>query len=538
VSGGRNLILGYWSKLPFSELEEFLASLRRTTFDGDICIFVEDVSLETIRLLLAHGIMVERAEPSAQPHMVTLSSRFFSYLDYLARNGQRYDHVMLSDLRDVVFQADPFARPLPAEIVFAQERCLLENCPVNREWVRQAYGEAVAHNMRDCQISCAGTTFGTSSGILRYLVAMTSELTSRPPPIEGGIDQGIHNYIVHMHPLGNAWLDTTDSIVATMHYIAPEAVQVSNRGVLIDGMLVPVLHQWQKHQAVANYVRSEPRFRLSPPIATTGWTDVKSEIVICCYHPQRDTGWLNLFLGSLRSAGHAGGVHCVGTFDESELSLLSAHGCVGHQLGASDPSLDLDNVAHLYVSRVLDALAADGASRPDHVLVLDTVRAMFLRNPFLTKTIGLSAFCEGPMRIGESDFNLHRLWRFTEPDEAVLRRPVVSSSLLRGPLEVVRAFYRKLFTEFVGRAELLRMQKSIQGAVNKLCYADRFEFPIILHPNGAEAFFGLWPTELPITTQHGIRVGGTTPAVVLCGSLESELVRSLVQQLGLATTAA
>src|SRR4051812_4751814 len=151
-TGGRqkNLILGFWSKLPFDHLTSFLASLRHTTFDGDVCIYVDDVPVDLVEKLLAHGVIVERASQSGRSDMTALSSRFFNFLDFLARRGDAYQNVMLTDLRDIVFQSDPFAEALPAEIVYAQERCRLGDSPVNRVWVVQGYGEAVAHNMRDC----------------------------------------------------------------------------------------------------------------------------------------------------------------------------------------------------------------------------------------------------------------------------------------------------------------------------------------------------------------------------------------------------
>ena len=132
---GENLILGFWSKLPFGDLTTFLASLRHTAFEGDVCIYVDDVSVELVETLLAHGVIVERASSSGQLHMTALSSRFFNFLDFLAQHGHEYNNVMLTDLRDVIFQSDLFAAPLPADIVYAQERCRLGNSPVNRVWV-------------------------------------------------------------------------------------------------------------------------------------------------------------------------------------------------------------------------------------------------------------------------------------------------------------------------------------------------------------------------------------------------------------------
>jgi hypothetical protein len=420
--------------------------------------------------------------------------------------------------------------PLPADIVFAQERCRLGDCPVNRAWVIQGYGDAVAENMRDCLISCAGTTFGTVGGMLKYLTAMTSELTSRSVTIEGGIDQGVHNYVVHMRPAAGAFLDTSDSIAATLHYVPRDAVTMSPNGALIDGKLVPVLHQWQKHPELADYIRSDARFRLSPPPARAAVAN-NAGTVVAYYDRARDAAFLDVFLASLRSTGFNGALHCVGAFDSAETVLLERHGGLAHQVGPLGTSVQTDNIAHLLISQVLDRIADQV---PGQVLVLDTLRAGFLRNPFENSTVGLSVFCEGPLGIGESDYNRHRLTLFMEGAERFWQRPIVSSMVFRGRVDHVRTFYRRLFIEFVGRAELLGISKSIQGAVNKLCHGGGFDFPIVLHANAAETLFDFWPSVMQVTTRPDIRVGGAVPAIVLGESLQSEVMSALRRSLGLA----
>ena len=52
--------------------------------------------------------------------------------------------------------------------------------------------------------------------MLRYLTAMTQQLAGRTTPITGAIDQGVHNYVVHMRPLAGAWLDPTGRIAAAL----------------------------------------------------------------------------------------------------------------------------------------------------------------------------------------------------------------------------------------------------------------------------------------------------------------------------------
>jgi hypothetical protein len=255
--------------------------------------------------------------------------------------------------------------------------------------------------------------------------------------------------------------------------------------------------------------------------------------VISYYHRERDAGWLDLFHGSLRCTGYAGALHCAGSFDAAELAVLARHGCVAHAVSNPDPSLQAENVAHLFINQVLDRIAETDAAAIEQVLVVESVKAGFQRDPFQNATIGLSAFCEGPVRIGEADYNRERLALFGDPTEHALRQSVVSSALFRGPVDVVREFYRKLFIEFVGRAERLRFPQGIQGAVNKLCHGDDFDFPIVLHPNASEVFFNYWPTELPIVTRPVVRVGEAVPAMVFGTHIQSDLIAGLQRSLGL-----
>jgi hypothetical protein len=527
VNASKNLILGFCARSPFERLEPFIASLRRTIFAGDFALLIEDMAAESVDRLRALGVIVERAAPSAQQRMATMSSRYFSYLDFLVRRGAGYDHVMLADPATSIFQADPFAVPLPTDIVYTGERCRIGETPAVHDAMVSAYGEAVARNLRDFMVSDASTTFGTAPGVLRYLTAITQQLAGRTTPITGAIDQGVHNYVVHMRPLAGAWLDPTDRIAAALRRVPDDAVEIADECVLIDRLAVPVLSCWDASAKVTQYVTTSPRFRLDDTLqpvrdAPSGARDA----VIAFYQRQRDTGWLDLFLGSLRCVSDAVDVHCVGDFDQDELGILARFRCTAHSMPATEPEI-AENAAHFYLSQVLDRIASGEAPQPDQVLVLDSVRAVFPRDPFLTKTIGLSAFCEGPTRIGESEYNRDRLALFVPLDEGWLRHPILSSMALRGTLPILREFYRRMFIELVDRADLLKIHKVVQGVVNKLCHGGDLGFPVITHPNGAEVHFEFLASSLAIDTRHGVRVGGAVPGVVLSGHRESHLLLKL-----------
>jgi hypothetical protein len=537
-----NLIMGAWWHLPAEELEPFLGSLRRTTFNGDVCVLVGDAPADVIEVLLAHGVTVDRLRRFGAGMTIDRHTRYYGYLDFITRHADRYSAVLLTDLRDVVFQSNPFGRPLPADIVYTQERCLIGDNPIMRPRIAHTYGDAVAHNLRDFPLSCCGTTLGTVPGIVRYLLAMTRSLSTLEIPLAVHADQVVHNHIAHLSALRGAWLETSDGTVSKMEHTPDESVAIGADQVLIDGKQVPVLHQWQKHPRLAAHVRSNPRFRFAaPPPVPSGRTLPGSPLpdppghdtVICFYHRERDEGWLEPFVASLRMVGFAGPIHCIGAFDEHESATLSHYRCTPRGLFETDFSIGADNLAHFCFCQMLDELAMTEYRHDRQIMLFESVHAVFQRNPFIGKTIGLSVFCEGSTRIGESEFNLHRVAHLGETDEALRRRPIISSAVLRGELGILRNFYRRILTEYAGRAELLRFDKSIQGAVNWVCHGGRLPFPVVVHPNAAEIFFQTSASDLLLTTDHGITVGGAVPAAIFNPFRDTELLRTLRRQLGI-----
>lgn len=541
MDGSKNLVLGFCARQPFRVLVPFIESLHRAGFAGDVCILTEDIAADVIEELRAHGIIVERTAPSAQPRMTSMASRFFSFLDYLVRRCGAYGRVLLVDPCDVVFQSDPFAGPLPADIVYSSERRRIEESTTERDAVAQAYGASVADNLRDCIASDANFTIGTIRGILGYLTAMTHELAGRTSPIGGAIDRGVHNYVVWMRPQRFGWLDTADQFAVAVRNLPDDAMSVGVDGVLVGGRKIPALSGWRDSARIQAYVQntfhlngrirdSLPSQEHPPPPAhslTPG-----GDCVLAFHHRERDREWLPMFVRSLRCVAPEAKLHCVGDFTARERLVLADARCTLHQIPAK--RLDIaENAAHFYLSQVLDQLAADEAQRPAHVLMLDSTRAFFVRDPFETKTIGVSLFCERPGRISDSDYNRARLAYFVQPEAAHLPLPVVSSSVLRGPLPAVHDFYRALLTEMVGRAELMNVGKVVQGVFNKLCYYGKLRFPPVAYPNGAEVYFDFWESGLPLDTRHGVRIGGTVPSIVLGWHLETPLMLKLRMDLSL-----
>ena len=373
---------------------------------------------------------------------------------------------------------------------------------------------------------------------------MTHELASLATPIGGTIDRGVHNHVVRMHPLSFAWCDTGELFAVSMQGVPHAAVAVSEQG-YVNGRKPPALIGWTENLRTMAYVHVSQSCRLDnsmrgafptadfPPPPNRGLSPA-GDAIIAFYHHGRDAEWLPLFLGSLRCVMDRIRLHCVGDFDQQAERALADAGCT---LTRTLPMqrLMVESIAHFHLNQALEALAADPAQRPAQVLILDNMRMGFMRDPFDSRTIGLSLFAEGSHRIADSDDQRKRLACFVPEVSSRLPLPVVSSALLRGPLPVVQEFYRSMLAELTGHEDTFSIIGLVQGVFNKLSYFGGLRFPVIVHPNGADAYFdrGGQPV-LSIDTRHGVRINGAAPSIILAGHQETPLMVSLRTELGFA----
>lgn len=292
ADGSKDLVLGLAEDYEWSSVQVFVDSLQRTAFDGELRLFVAGNSDETMarlrerdvvtqsyrrvrvvrgdRVFHPHDPPLQRFESKriarfypaltraltllardraaarariAAPISVPSVSRYFRYYRHLARNVDRYRNVMVTDVRDVFFQHDPFAFDIGDQV-----HCFLEGTTIggqrhNREWVERAYGLDVARALADKPASCSGTTIGSSRAMLGYLRAMIEQLVALPQ--FSGMDQPVHNYLIHTGRLENVKLhENRDSPVATLATVPKEDVI----NALPDGFdHVNVFHQYDRH---------------------------------------------------------------------------------------------------------------------------------------------------------------------------------------------------------------------------------------------------------------------------------------------------
>lgn len=292
----KDLIMAVSYGYTHAQLRVFMDSLAETGFGGDLVLFVGKTDAKSRELLREDGARLlpfwypysrcnklrtpfYRLWPLVRPLLACSRNagvvqrmaasflnlsilRFAFYRKFLLRHPGEYRSVFLTDLRDVCFQGNPFVKTFPGDLrVFLEEPGhTLGSCAVNSRWLTELYGREVLGELSQKPIICSGTILGDYDRILGYLDAFLLSLRDAKSVMRMGMDQGIHNYIVHRGLVDPVLCCKNGaSEILTMGHMKPENLPVRDaRGFLLDEQGEPyaVLHQFDRHEKVRQEILS------------------------------------------------------------------------------------------------------------------------------------------------------------------------------------------------------------------------------------------------------------------------------------------
>ena len=228
---GGDFVLCFLHGYHYADIAHFFRSLEAVAPSARAVVFAQCLPEETLHELRRHGALVVDSRPGrtrgmrnswerfwpvarmvgqvlptrdmrarfAFAFVEPMVRRFLLYREWLHRNHE-VRKALLADVRDVIFQSDPFALLGPGEdCVFFEESGEVGSCAINRGWIDRMFGEDAWRPFGERKIICAGTILGTRTGLLRFLDAFVDGVMCArrfDPAFNGGFDQGITNYVV------------------------------------------------------------------------------------------------------------------------------------------------------------------------------------------------------------------------------------------------------------------------------------------------------------------------------------------------------
>ena len=177
--------------------------------------------------------------------------RYAHYYEILQRTPDT-DQVLLTDVRDVLFQSDPFTPPAQQLEVFLEEPGLtIGSEPFNRRWIHNLYGADELAAIGGLTASCSGTVAGPRDAVLNYLKEMSEAIMTRRRPL-GSHDQGVHNHLLRHDRFPHARIVPNGyGRVLTMGGMRQVRRDAEGRALNHDGTVPAVIHQYDRHPTIA-----------------------------------------------------------------------------------------------------------------------------------------------------------------------------------------------------------------------------------------------------------------------------------------------
>jgi hypothetical protein len=247
-----NVILGMCGGYNATQLHAFLVSCRQH-YGGRIVFFLKDCSSDTEALFREHGVEVRPASDCRFP----VVDRFAYFRDFV-RDDDAMQRCLITDTRDVLFQADPFSSAGGEdELKFYPEAALHSECAASAGWVRELYGPDVLASLRDKPVLNGGTILAGKKGALDFLSRLAGEI-ERLGVRKFGTDQAALNYLYYSGGFpGAQCLKHGHGEVQTLHH--QKVFTFDRNGVLLnqDGTIPAVIHQYDRHAFLVRHFNVE-----------------------------------------------------------------------------------------------------------------------------------------------------------------------------------------------------------------------------------------------------------------------------------------
>lgn len=204
----KNLLIGVFSNYNWKIVEPWVISAKRNIKNADIVLVVLNSDFDTIDKITEHEVNVIICNADEEKRIVYNTSNFAPHIErfvhlynYLKEVHQNYKYVFTTDVRDVIFQNDPFEwmeNNLDGKKVLCTSESLkYVDEPWGNENLMQTYGAFVHDKFKDKEIFNVGILGGESEYIKDLCLNLFLNCVNRPIPI---VDQAVFNVTVNTKP--------------------------------------------------------------------------------------------------------------------------------------------------------------------------------------------------------------------------------------------------------------------------------------------------------------------------------------------------
>ena len=206
----KDLLIGYASNYDKSVLCFWINSIRKTDFKGDVAILGSNLTEETIHYIQSKKVKIfqhENIMDNSVPHV----ERFLYLYLFLKKYIDKYENVISTDTKDVIFQSNPslwLKENLNTKKLIVSSECLkYKDEPWNDQNLMETFGQLTYEEMKNFTIYNVGVIAGKIVDVMELFKFIFYLSQNRTVQI---VDQAVFNFIIQTETVGNKTLFTSN----------------------------------------------------------------------------------------------------------------------------------------------------------------------------------------------------------------------------------------------------------------------------------------------------------------------------------------
>jgi hypothetical protein len=283
----KDIIVGVVDRYRWEQIQHWANSIKKSGFTGHKALIVYNMDAETVKKLTAEGFMLigcnQYDEATGFSHDNSLGSvmvdRFFHLYSFLNLLSEPVKNVIMTDVRDVIFQDDPskwLDQNFFGNILVGSENLKYKDEPWGRNNLQQAFGQYFLETYGDNEIYCAGVIAGSRNAMkdLALNVWLICRGLNPHVPGGGGPDQAALNVLLQseIYSLSTKFTNPSDAWVVhagtslpaiqagsggigeayranpniNLPFVRSVDFTINNDMIYANGNKVTILHQWDR----------------------------------------------------------------------------------------------------------------------------------------------------------------------------------------------------------------------------------------------------------------------------------------------------
>ena len=204
----KDLIIGCSTGYNWNTLKYWVNSINKTGFEGDKVLILMNCDLETATKVNNAGFKVIGFNQDTNGNLIYQHGkipvhveRFLHIYEHLCQNEYRY--VITTDVKDVIFQKNPFTElhkyilGQRQNLAFASESIRYKDEPWGNQNLLETYGNYIYEKFKDIEIYNVGVLAGRGFAMRDLAINIFTAAINRPIPI---CDQSTFNFMISQEP--------------------------------------------------------------------------------------------------------------------------------------------------------------------------------------------------------------------------------------------------------------------------------------------------------------------------------------------------